>query len=124
VTAKLNPPLLTAGQSELLLDQVMFEHVAECVNLDGIYQIERLLEMQLRDLGVVADQAHGVAVAIIDRALLRLSGHVRSYVNAADWPTLGCELCEAEADDDDNDPGSSGKRGRARRPHASVRLDS
>jgi len=122
VTARPSQPLLSPGQAELLLDQVMFEHVAGCVDLDGIYRIEHLLTAQLTELGVAEDQASSTARAVIDRALLRLSGHIREYLNAADWPRLGCALCESEADEEEA-RGAGGKRGMVRGTHAAIRFD-
>jgi len=129
VTAKLQPAepaLLTPTQASQLLEQVMFEHIFECVNLDAIYRLEHSMIMMLCELeGIGEPQAIEAVRAMIDRALLRLPGATRDYLNAASWPLPGCELCEEEAEANaEDDPGPSGKRRRARATHASVRLDS
>jgi hypothetical protein len=108
MTGKLHPPrpatpvgpapLLAPTQVQRLLDQVVYEQVLECIDLDALYKVEQSLVMHLGDLdGIADDQITEHAKLLIDRALLRIPGELRAYLSAAAWPLDGCELCEEEA---------------------------
>lgn len=87
--------LLAPQQAAVLLDQVIYEQVLECVDLDALYRLEQSLTMMVADYD--RDRAGEVAQAIIDRALLRLPDDVRSYLHAIAGPPFdGCELCDEE----------------------------
>ena len=91
-------PLLAPAQAAVLLDQVIYEQVLECVDLDALYRIEQSLTMIVADFEGDADRAGDVAKAIIDRALLRIPDDVRSYLHAVSGPPFDdCELCDEEA---------------------------
>ena len=91
-------PLLAPAQAAILLDQVIYEQVLECVDLDALYRLEQSLTMIVADFERDADRAGDLAKAIIDRALLRIPDDVRSYLHAVSGPPFdGCELCDEEA---------------------------
>jgi hypothetical protein len=91
-------PLLAPAQAAILLDQVIYEQVVECIDLDALYRLEQSLIMIVADFEGDAGRAGDVAKAIIDRALLRIPDDVRSYLHAmAGPPFAGCELCDEEA---------------------------
>jgi hypothetical protein len=90
--------LLAPTQVQHLLDQVVYEQVLECIDLDALYKVEQSLVMHFGELdGVDDDQITEHARLLIDRALLRIPGDLRAYLSAAAWPLDGCELCEEEA---------------------------
>ena len=93
------PPALEAGQTASLLDQLVYEQVLACVDLDGLYSLEQSITLMAGDLdGVGPDRAADLAKAMLDRALLRLPDDMRRYLRAADFLACdGCVLCEAEA---------------------------
>jgi len=91
-----HPPLIAPHQAAVLLDQVIYEQVLECVDLDAVHRIEQSLTMIVADFD--PDRAGDLAKAIVDRALLRIPDDVRSYLHAVSGPPFeGCELCEDEA---------------------------
>jgi hypothetical protein len=93
VTGQLQPPLLSPDQASTLLEQVIYEQVVACVDLDALYQLEQSLILQLGELaGVSDDQVPQLAKAMLDRALLRLPDDVRRYLQAVDWPFGSAEL--------------------------------
>lgn len=105
MTGKLQPampgtpaPLLAPSQVQRLLDQVVYEQVLECIDLDALYKVEQSLVMHLGELdGVADDHIAEHARVLLDRALLRVPGDARAYLAAAAWPIEGCELCEEAA---------------------------
>jgi hypothetical protein len=92
-------PLLSPAQAATLLDQVIYEQVLECIDLDALYRLEQSITMMVGEIdGISDDRICDTATAMLDRALLRLPGDVRRYLRAANWPAQGdCELCEEEA---------------------------
>lgn len=117
MSAKQHPPgsapLIAPHQAAVLLDQVIYEQVLECVDLDALYRLEQSLTMMVADYD--RDRAGEVAQAIIDRALLRLPVDVRSYLHAIAGPPFdGCELCDEEPR----------PAARASRPRPATRLKS
>ncbi|HET7505176.1 MAG TPA: hypothetical protein VFK02_29360 [Kofleriaceae bacterium] len=92
-----SPALLAPAQAAILLDQVIYEQVLECVDLDALYRLEQSLTMIIADFERDADRAADVAKAIIDRALLRVPDDVRSYLHAFAGPPFDdCELFDVE----------------------------
>jgi hypothetical protein len=92
------PPQLGPAQAQTLLDQVIYEQVIECIDLDALCRLEQSLAMMAGELeGVGPDKAGDMATAMLDRALLRLPADLRSYLRLAGLlSTSGCELCDAE----------------------------
>jgi hypothetical protein len=93
-------PLLAPHQAAVLLDEVIYEQVLACIDLEALYQLEQSLTMTVADFEGAGDRAADLASALVDRALLRLPDDVRRYLHAFGHPPFaGCELCdEAEAD--------------------------
>jgi hypothetical protein len=104
VTGEVHPagsaPLLAPHQAAVLLDQVIYEQVLACIDLEALYQVEQSLTMTVADFEGDGDRAADLAKALVDRALLRIPDDVRRYLHAFGHPPFaGCELCdEAEAD--------------------------
>jgi hypothetical protein len=97
MSGKLHPPLLTPVQAHTLLDQVIYEQVLECIDLDALYRLEQSLTMMIGEIdGVSGDHTSAMVTAMLDRALRRIPADVRSYLEAASWPFDGCELCDDE----------------------------
>ena len=127
----LHPPLLTPAQASTLLDQVLYEQVLECIDLDALYRVEQSLVMLVGELdGMDEARIAATATAMLDRALLRLPENMRGYLHASSWPFEGCAMCEQDARGSDGVPihvhsalppptaspsGSSGDRARAGR---------
>ena len=92
------PPLLGPAQAQTLLDQVVYEQVIECIDLDALGRLEQSLLMMVADLeGVPDDKAGEIATAMLDRALARVPADVRSYLRLAGLLSAsGCALCDEE----------------------------
>jgi hypothetical protein len=91
-------PLLAPHQAAVLLDQVIYEQVLACIDLDALYQLEQSLTMTVAEYEGDGDRAADLAKALVDRALTRLPDDVRRYLHAVSGPPFGgCELCEEEA---------------------------
>lgn len=120
MTARPTPPLLTPAQATDLLEQVLFEQVVECLDLDSIYRLEQSLTMLVGELdGVTSDKVADTAKAMLDRALLRLADNVRAYLNMTSLLSSHCELCEEQARGSEKKP-----RGKPRDPRPPVRFNS
>lgn len=91
-------PLFTPTQAAALLDQVIYEQVLECIDLDALHRLERSLTMMVGEIdGVSDDHVGDTATAILDRALHRLPNDVRCYLQAASWsPFEDCDLGDEE----------------------------
>jgi hypothetical protein len=120
MTAGPNPPLLTPAQAKDLLEQVLFEQVVECLDLDALYRLEQSLTMLVGEIdGVASDKVADTARAMLDRALLRLPDNVRAYLNMTSLLSSHCELCEDEARGGEPRP-----RRKPRDPRSPVRFNS
>ena len=110
------PPLLTPVQAAVLLDQVIYEQVLECVDLDALYHVAQSLDSMIGEIdGVASEHVGELARSILDRALLRLPDDLRGYLRVSEWAAReDCVLCQAEA--------RQAGRGSARRK--ATRLDS
>jgi len=99
VSSDLRRPLLSPAQAETLLDQVVYEQVLECIDLEALCRVEQSLTLAVSEIdGVPGEQICDLATAMLDRALLRLPGDLRRYLGAANWPPpAACELCEEAA---------------------------
>jgi hypothetical protein len=115
MSGKLHPPLLTSVQAQTLLDQVIYEQVLECIDLDALFRLEQSLTMMVGEIdGISGDHTSDMITAMLDRALRRIPADVRSYLEAASWPPPGdCPLCEEEARPGNHTP--------ARRPPARLK---
>src|SRR6185503_13379227 len=80
------PPLLTPAQAAVLLDQVIYEQVLECVDLEALYHIAQSLDSSLGEIDGVPDDSVGeLAHSILDRALRRLPDDLRGYLRISEW---------------------------------------
>lgn len=93
------PPLLTPAQAAVLLDQVIYEQVLECVDLDALYHVAQSLDSMIGEVDGVSDDHVGeLTRSILDRALLRLPDDLRGYLRVSEWAARdACILCESEA---------------------------
>lgn len=127
MTGQLNPnlstPLLTPTQAAVLLDQVIYEQVLSCIDLDELYRVGHSLTSMIDELdGIPEDRVGDLARSILDRAILRLPDDLRGYLRVSELAARdGCFLCEEEArhrSDDDDGPAvtAAGSHRRSRRP--------
>ena len=93
------PPLLTPAQAAALLDQVVYEQVLECVDLEQLYHVAQSLDSMIGEIdGIPDDRAGDLARSILDRALLRLPDDLRGYLRVSEYAARDeCILCQAEA---------------------------
>jgi hypothetical protein len=116
-------PLLTPAQAAALLDQVVYEQVLECVDLDALYHVAQSLDSMVGEIdGVPDDGVEQVCQAILDRALCRLPDDLRAYLRVSDWAARDdCLLCEVEARQAARSRGcvtATGGERRSKRPHS------
>jgi hypothetical protein len=106
-------PLLAPHQAAVLLDEVIYEQVLACIDLEALYQLEQSLTMTVADFEGGGDRAADRARALVDRALLRIPDDVRRYLHAFGHPSFaGCELCDEEqADQASRGAGAVPRRG-------------
>jgi len=127
MTGQLNPnlstPLLTPTQAAVLLDQVIYEQVLSCIDLDELYRVGHSLSSMINELdGIPEDRVGDLARSILDRAILRLPDDLRGYLRVSELAARdACFLCEEEARhrrDDDDGPAvtAAGSHRRSRRP--------
>jgi hypothetical protein len=127
MTGQLNPnlstPLLTPTQAAVLLDQVIYEQVLSCIDLDELYRVGHSLTAMIDELdGIPGDRAGDLARSILDRAILRLPDDLRGYLRVSELAARdACFLCEEEArqhraDDEGHAVTAAGSHRRSRRP--------
>jgi hypothetical protein len=106
-------PLLPSAQAAALLDEVVYEQVLECVDLDALVQLERSLVLMIGEIDQMPEhRACELARSMIDRAVVRIPDDARAYAGLANLLSLDCELCEEEAREA---RGTGGHRGNQRR---------
>ena len=99
MSAPPNGPLLPPAQAARLLDDVIFTHVVELIDLPRLYDLEAMLALQIESLGVAAEQAPAAAKAMIDRALLRVARTSRKWTRwAPATPDAACGICDGPCD--------------------------
>jgi hypothetical protein len=93
----LHAPLLAPGQAAKLLDDLLYERVLGCVDLQALFIIEVDLWVALCECEIAADDdaAKQIAKAMIDRALRRLPDEERRYSLVRPFGTE-CPDCEDE----------------------------
>jgi hypothetical protein len=80
MTGQLNMPLLAPDQASKLLEDVLYERVLGCIDLEALFMIEVDLWVALSECDVADEQAaKRVAKDMIDRALRRLPDEERRY---------------------------------------------
>jgi hypothetical protein len=99
LNSNLSTPLLTPTQAAVLLDQVIYEQVLSCIDLDELYRVGHSLTSMIDDLdGISEDRVGDLARSILDRAILRLPDDLRSYLRVSEYAARdACFLCEEEA---------------------------
>jgi hypothetical protein len=103
--------LLAPHQAAVLLDEVIYEQVLACIDLEALYQLEQSLTMTVADFEGAGDRAADLAKALVDRALLRLPDDVRRCLHAFGHPPFaGCELCDEEEADQAGRLAGAGQR--------------
>ena len=85
-------PLMHPDQAANVLDQVLYERVADLFDFAGLFELEQQLWSGLQAAGAAEDQIAGIASALLDRALLRLTDDPRRHVDIG-----RCLLCEEDA---------------------------
>ena len=108
---------LDADQTAKLLEQLVYEQVLACVDLDALYSLEQSITLLAGDLdGVGPDRAAELAKAMLDRAMLRLPDDMRRYLRAVDWMSCDCcVLCDQEAREGRSSAGTGTRERRATR---------
>lgn len=95
------PPLLTPSQASALLDHVIYDRIAESIDLEAIRGLADTLTLMIADLtGAPLDQVRDIARELVDRAMLRLPSSIMDFLDIAGAEGHGfpdCILCEAEA---------------------------
>ena len=64
-------PLLAPHQAAVLLDQVIYEQVLACIDLEALYQLEQSLTMTVADFEGDAAGVGGMACVVMTRLLRR-----------------------------------------------------
>jgi len=123
LSPNLSTPLLTPTQAAVLLDQVIYEQVLSCVDLDELYRVGHSLTAMIDELdGVPEDRVGDLARSILDRAILRLPDDLRGYLRVSEFAARdACFLCEEEARQrhaDESGPAvtAAGSHRRSKRP--------
>jgi hypothetical protein len=88
--------LLPPEHASRLLDDVLYERVLACVDLETLFLLETELWLALAECEIAEDEAaKELAKALIDRALGRLPDEPRRYRLVRPFGE-GCPDCEAE----------------------------
>jgi hypothetical protein len=96
MSGQLNIPLLAPDQASKLLDDVLYERVLGCVDLEALFMVEVDLWVALSECEVADDEAaKRVAKDMIDRALGRLVGEECRYAMMRPFGSE-CLDCEDE----------------------------
>ncbi|HEU4732390.1 MAG TPA: hypothetical protein VFT22_31060 [Kofleriaceae bacterium] len=95
MTAPPGAPLCSPAQAAILLDEVIYGQVLECVDLGALHRLEQSLEMTISELEGPDGRPGGeLASAMLERAFARLPGELSGFLASARWPFADCELCE------------------------------
>src|SRR5262249_45068442 len=92
------PPLPTPAPAPVLLDQVIYQQVLECVDLDALFHVAQSLDSMIGEIGGIPDDRIGEhARSMLDRALRRLPDDLRGYLRVTELALReDCVLCQAE----------------------------
>ena len=72
------------AQAASLLDEVIYEQVVECIDLDALYRLEHSLTLLVGELdGISDDRVCETAKAMLNRALRRLPDDVWRYLRGS-----------------------------------------
>jgi hypothetical protein len=96
MSGQLNIPLLAPEHASKLLEDVLYERVLGCVDLEALFMIELDLWVALAERDAADENdAKPIAKAMIDRALLRLPDEERRYAAIRPFGSE-CLNCEEE----------------------------
>ena len=96
MSGQLHVPLLAPDQASKLLDDVLYERVLGCIDLQALFMVEVDLWVALSDACIADEEgAKRVAKDMIDRALRRLPDEERRYGPMRPFG-FECEDCEDE----------------------------
>ena len=79
MSGTLNAPLLAPDKAGQLLDEVIYERVLSCIDLDGLFQFEQELWAAFDDCGFADEDVPDMVKALIDKALHRVPDDPRRY---------------------------------------------
>ncbi len=86
--------LLSPAQAAVLLDSVIRERIAQCIDIDALREFSIMLQLMLCDMHIERDAANATARAMLGAALHRFADTPESYIeNDLD---AGCLFCEDE----------------------------
>jgi hypothetical protein len=103
MSGHMNIPLLAPDKASKLLDDVIYERVLDCIDLEALLTVEIDLWSALTECGDTEDdEAKEIAKSMVDRALARLPGEDRRY-DLINPFGMECRDCDDE------------RRGRAKR---------
>lgn len=93
------PPLFTPREATALLDQVLYDRVLACIDMDALYELEHTLASTISDLhGQPYPQAAETTRVVLDPYLDRLPDEIRRYLRAGPFlrfdpfdPVARCE---------------------------------
>lgn len=97
-------PLLDPTSAGKLLDDVIYERLCSLVDVQMFDMFRRELERELLECGVVDSEAHRIAHAMYEKAMLRLADRPFGAIGAPGVAVPEpCNLCAAFGDLDDDD---------------------
>ena len=86
MSARAAAPGLTPAQSVALLERLLHGQVLELVEVEALAELEQAVVWALGELpGLTAPPAE-LASALVDRALARLPGDLRTLLRSGPWP--------------------------------------
>jgi hypothetical protein len=93
-------PLLTPAQAAILLDQVVYEQILECIDLDEVRRVEQSLTLLVGELeGMSAERIDELARATLARALRRIPDEIHRYLRGGPCPIAAArDACEGFED--------------------------
>lgn len=97
IAPKVDTPLMSPEQAAKVLERVIYEQVASCIDFERLQSTEHELCFALFDVGVDTDDVQALAAQLIDVALDQLKRDARRAVDVQTSPFPDCELCEEEA---------------------------
>ncbi|HEY5926715.1 MAG TPA: hypothetical protein VIV11_33745 [Kofleriaceae bacterium] len=95
MSGELHAPLLAPDKAAKLLDDVLYERVLGCIDLEALFMIEVDLWVALSDCEGDDEATKHVAKDMIDRALRRLPDEERRYGMMRPFG-MECPDCEDE----------------------------
>jgi hypothetical protein len=97
IAPKADTPLMSPEQAAKVLERVIYEQVASCIDFELLQTTEHELCFALFDVGVDTDDVQALAAQLIDVALDQLKRDARRTIDVRSSPFPDCDLCEEEA---------------------------